>query len=327
MASGDLKLGLNLGYWGIGPAGNDALEVVKAAEAAGFESVWAAESYGSDVVSVLAWLAGQTTTIKLGAAILQVPGAPAGRRGDGRGDDRQALRRPLPLRLRPLRPAGLRGLVRRALREALGADPRVHRSRARDHRPRGPGRPPGRALPAAAARRRGQGAEAQLPSRAQRDPGLRRRDRPQIGRDGGRDLRRLDPDLLLGRRLRGDLGRAPGGGLREGRPPALRPRGLALAAGRDRRRPGGGEERRQGRPRPLLRRHGQPQDELLRRPRPPLRLRRRRRRGPEPLPGRRPRRRLRGAPRRDRRGDLAGRHRGTRSPSGSSASAAPGSTA
>src|SRR3954454_14395576 len=71
-----LKLGLNLGYWGIGPAGHDALEVVLAAEAAGFESVWAAESYGSDVVSVLAWLAPQTKTIKLGAAILQVPARP-----------------------------------------------------------------------------------------------------------------------------------------------------------------------------------------------------------------------------------------------------------
>ena len=71
-----LKLGLNLGYWGIGPAGEEAVEVVKAAESAGFESVWAAESYGSDVVSVLAWLAPQTTTINLGAAILQVPARP-----------------------------------------------------------------------------------------------------------------------------------------------------------------------------------------------------------------------------------------------------------
>jgi F420-dependent oxidoreductase-like protein len=71
-----LKLGLNLGYWGIGPAGEDALEVVHAAEAAGYESAWAAESYGSDVVSVLAWLAGQTKTINLGAAIMQVPARP-----------------------------------------------------------------------------------------------------------------------------------------------------------------------------------------------------------------------------------------------------------
>src|ERR687891_642798 len=71
-----LKLGLNLGYWGIGPAGEEALEVVKAAERAGFDSVWVAESYGSDVVSVLAWLAPQTETIKLGAAIMQVPARP-----------------------------------------------------------------------------------------------------------------------------------------------------------------------------------------------------------------------------------------------------------
>jgi F420-dependent oxidoreductase-like protein len=71
-----LKLGINLGYWGIGPAGDDAVEVVRAAEALGYESVWAAESYGSDVVSVLAWLAAQTETIKLGAAIMQVPARP-----------------------------------------------------------------------------------------------------------------------------------------------------------------------------------------------------------------------------------------------------------
>ncbi len=71
-----LKLGINLGYWGIGPAGDDAVEVVRAAEGLGYESVWAAESYGSDVVSVLAWLAAQTETINLGAAIMQVPARP-----------------------------------------------------------------------------------------------------------------------------------------------------------------------------------------------------------------------------------------------------------
>ena len=52
------------------------MEIVQAAEAAGFDSVWVAESYGSDVVSVLAWLAPQTETIKLGAAIMQVPARP-----------------------------------------------------------------------------------------------------------------------------------------------------------------------------------------------------------------------------------------------------------
>lgn len=68
-----LKLGLNLGYWGIGPQGDEAVEIVREAEKAGFDSAWAAESYGSDAVSVLAYLAAKTETIQLGAAILQVP--------------------------------------------------------------------------------------------------------------------------------------------------------------------------------------------------------------------------------------------------------------
>ena len=71
-----IKLGINLGYWGIGPAREEAVELVRDAESRGFDSVWAAESYGSDVVSVLAWLAAQTEKIKLGAAIMQVPARP-----------------------------------------------------------------------------------------------------------------------------------------------------------------------------------------------------------------------------------------------------------
>jgi F420-dependent oxidoreductase-like protein len=71
-----LKLGLNLGYWGIGPQADEATEIVQAAERFAFDSVWAAESYGSDAVSVLAYLAAKTETIGLGAAILQVPARP-----------------------------------------------------------------------------------------------------------------------------------------------------------------------------------------------------------------------------------------------------------
>jgi len=71
-----LKLGLYLGYWGIGPKGQDAIDAVKFAEGVGYESVWVAESYGSDCVSVLAWLAAQTEKINLGAAIMQVPARP-----------------------------------------------------------------------------------------------------------------------------------------------------------------------------------------------------------------------------------------------------------
>src|SRR5918995_6022442 len=71
-----LKLGLNLGYWGIGPQGEEAAQLVRDAERAGFDSVWVAEYYGSDAVSVLAWLAAQTEKIQLGAAIMQVPARP-----------------------------------------------------------------------------------------------------------------------------------------------------------------------------------------------------------------------------------------------------------
>src|SRR5436853_7695121 len=71
-----LKLGLNLGYWGIGPAGEEAAEIVRTAEGLGYESVWAAEACGSDAVSVLAWLAAQTEKINRGAAIMQVPARP-----------------------------------------------------------------------------------------------------------------------------------------------------------------------------------------------------------------------------------------------------------
>ena len=68
-----MRLGLNVGYWGLGLKASDQLELVQDAEAAGFDSVWAAEAYGSDAATVLAWLAAQTSRIKIGAAIFQMP--------------------------------------------------------------------------------------------------------------------------------------------------------------------------------------------------------------------------------------------------------------
>jgi len=68
-----LKLGLNLAYWGFGITAADQLRMVKEAEAAGFDSVWAAEAYGSDAATVLAWIAAQTERIRIGSAIFQMP--------------------------------------------------------------------------------------------------------------------------------------------------------------------------------------------------------------------------------------------------------------
>ena len=61
-----------MGYWG---AGNDAANLALAIEAErlGYAVVWAAEAYGSDVPTVLTWVAAQTTTIDVGSAILQIP--------------------------------------------------------------------------------------------------------------------------------------------------------------------------------------------------------------------------------------------------------------
>jgi F420-dependent oxidoreductase-like protein len=68
-----MKLGLNVAYWGLGLTADEQLELVREAEQLGYDSVWAAEAYGSDAATVLAWLAGQTEKINLGSAIFQMP--------------------------------------------------------------------------------------------------------------------------------------------------------------------------------------------------------------------------------------------------------------
>ena len=68
-----MQLGMSLGYLIPGTAPADHLKVVQEAERAGYDSVWAAEAYGSDTATVLAWLAAGTGKIKLGSAIFQMP--------------------------------------------------------------------------------------------------------------------------------------------------------------------------------------------------------------------------------------------------------------
>jgi F420-dependent oxidoreductase-like protein len=72
-----VRLGVHIGYWGLGLSAAEQLEIVQEAERLGFDSVWTAEAYGSDAVTILAWLAGQTERIKLGSAIMQMPGRSA----------------------------------------------------------------------------------------------------------------------------------------------------------------------------------------------------------------------------------------------------------
>src|SRR5262245_40224348 len=66
-----MRLCLKIGY-----AGSNMslpLEMIKRAEALGFHSIWTSEAYGSDAVAPAAWILAQTTRIKVGTAIMQMP--------------------------------------------------------------------------------------------------------------------------------------------------------------------------------------------------------------------------------------------------------------
>jgi len=66
-----VRLGLTVGYSGRGMG--MPLDLILEAERLGFDSVWTAEAYGSDAVTPLAWIGAQTTRVRLGTAIMQIP--------------------------------------------------------------------------------------------------------------------------------------------------------------------------------------------------------------------------------------------------------------
>ncbi len=65
-----MKLGLELGY--LTSRSPDVVALAREAEAVGFDSVWVSEAWGSDGVSLLAWIGAQTERIALGTAILPI---------------------------------------------------------------------------------------------------------------------------------------------------------------------------------------------------------------------------------------------------------------
>ncbi|GGP76612.1 LLM class F420-dependent oxidoreductase [Streptosporangium pseudovulgare] len=70
-----MRLGYSMSYWGgagLGPT--DHLALVREAERLGYDSVWAAETYGTDPASLMAWIAGRTERIGLGTGVLQMSG-------------------------------------------------------------------------------------------------------------------------------------------------------------------------------------------------------------------------------------------------------------
>lgn len=68
-----MKLGLQLGYWGAQPP-QGVGELVAAAEDAGWDAVFAAEAWGSDAFTPLAWWGRETSRLRLGTSIVQMSG-------------------------------------------------------------------------------------------------------------------------------------------------------------------------------------------------------------------------------------------------------------
>ena len=207
-----MKLGVNVGYWGLGLSGPEQLEIVQEAERLGYDSVWAAEAYGSDAATVLAWLAGGTSTIKLGSAIFQIPAPQPGDDGDdGRHASTRSPAGGFSWASAPSGPQVSEGwhgvrFGRQLLRTREYVGGRAQGARARTRwsstarrstcpLPDGPGK----ALKLTIAP--GPGAHPDLPGG----------DRPEEHGAGRRDRRRLDPDALLPRARRRVQAAARGG--------------------------------------------------------------------------------------------------------------------
>jgi len=67
-----MRLGLLAGQFG--PKLQMPFDLIAEAEGLGFHSVWTAEAYGNDAIVPLSFIAARTSKIKLGTAIMQMPG-------------------------------------------------------------------------------------------------------------------------------------------------------------------------------------------------------------------------------------------------------------
>jgi F420-dependent oxidoreductase-like protein len=68
-----MRLGFYMGYAAPGTNPTELVALAQEAERLGYDSAWAAEAWGTDAVSVLAWVAAVTERIGIGSAIMQIP--------------------------------------------------------------------------------------------------------------------------------------------------------------------------------------------------------------------------------------------------------------
>src|SRR6059058_5554803 len=61
-----------MGYAPPGTSPHRLVALAEEAERLGFDSAWAAEAWGTDVVSVLAWTAARTSRIRIGSSVMQI---------------------------------------------------------------------------------------------------------------------------------------------------------------------------------------------------------------------------------------------------------------
>jgi F420-dependent oxidoreductase-like protein len=66
-----MKLAMAAGA--VGATINIDIDFIRHAEDLGYDSVWTAEAWGADAITPLAWIAAQTSKIKLGTGIMQMP--------------------------------------------------------------------------------------------------------------------------------------------------------------------------------------------------------------------------------------------------------------
>ena len=67
-----MRLGLNVGYLS-GADADEQVALTLEAERLGYQVCWAAEAYGSDAPTLLAFLAARTERIDVGSAVMQIP--------------------------------------------------------------------------------------------------------------------------------------------------------------------------------------------------------------------------------------------------------------